>query len=378
MDVTVNGTGSAADPYKVSAAVILDPTPPQGGTNLIGSGPEGLYLECADVRGCFTAGDGITYDQATGEIAAKISGDAGNQTKIGTDGGIFTPAPAATVLQAADTTTLNATVTGTGTASDPYVVSGDVIVAPEQNGVEASPSGLLVAPSSDTGNRLAFGADNRLYVPPDTVGCGLQGDGSAANPLRAKPAAGSAAWAATWSCADSQYSTLKCDPNTGSLWTPPEHYTAADHLYQEHMNPVVSNIGPTGGWAILTPGGNPAVVAFDVPANFLGNQCRQWSYTSHVHASIDVSASSTATFELGYIYQEDGGALQTRPIEGVLTAFGSARRERYAGSVSEAGFGKPASSTLALHYFVAVRVIAGTITINSWTSDATIHTTTQG
>ncbi|MFJ4627188.1 hypothetical protein [Streptomyces sp. NPDC088847] len=378
VDVTITGTGAAGDPYEVAAAVILDPTPPGGGSNLLQDGPDGLFVECADVRGCLSAGDGIDYDTATGEIAAQISGDAGNTTTIGTDGGIYTPTPAATVVQAADTSTLNATVNGTGTAGDPYVVSGDVIVAPEDNGVEATASGLLVAPSADAGNRLAFGADHRLYVPPDVIGCGLQGDGSAGSPLEAFPIAGSQAWSDDWACAAAAHSTLKCDPASGALWTPPEHYTAADHLYQEHMNPVVSNLGPTGGWAFLQPGGNAAVVAFDVPANFLGNDCRQWSYSSHVHASIDISASATATFELGYIYQEDGGALQTRPIEGVLTAFGAARRERYAGSVSESGFNKAASGTLALHYFCAVRVLTGTITINSWTSDATIHTTTQG
>ncbi|PWI15953.1 hypothetical protein DI272_18635 [Streptomyces sp. Act143] len=377
VDLGLTGTGAAGDPYTVTADVIVDPSPPAGGTNLLQSGPDGLFVECADVRGCLSAGDGIDYDPATGVIAADISGDAGNQTTIGSDGGIYTPAAAGTALEAADTTTLDVTVTGTGTAGDPYVVSGDVIVAPEQNGVEASPSGLLVAPSADAGNRLAFGADNRLYVPPDVIGCGLQGDGTAGDPLRAFPIAGSDAWADHWDCTDVDHSTLKCDPNTGALWTPPEHYTAADHIYQEHMNPVVSNIGPTGGWAFLQPGGVAAVVAFDVPANFLGNECRLWSYTSHVHASIDISASSTATFELGYVYQEDGGALQIRPLEGVLTAFGTARRERYAGSVSESGFDRAANSTLALHFFCAVRVIAGTITINSWTSDATIHTTTQ-
>ena len=46
-------------------------------------------------------------------------------------------------------------------------------------------------------------------------------------------------------------------------------------------------------------------------------------------------------------------------------------------SVAESGFNRGAATGLALHYFCAVRVIAGTITINSWTSDATIHTTTQ-
>ena len=382
VDVTVTGTGAAGDPFQVAAAVILDPAPPGGGSNLIEEGPDGLYVECADVRTCFSAGDGATYDPATGEFSARLSADAGNGMTFGADGGLYAPTVggAPSVVTAGDTTTANNTVTGSGAAGDPYVVTTDVIVAPEDNGVEISPSGLLVAPSADAGNRLAFGGDGRLFVPPVPpleTGCGLQGDGTTAAPLAAFPIGGSDAWADHWACDDTTESTLKCDPNTGALWTPPEHYTAADHIYQEHMAPAVNNIGPTGGWSILQPGGVAAVVAFDVPVNFLGNMCRLWSYTSHVHASIDVSASSTATFELGYVYQEDGGALQVRPIEGVLTAFGSARRERYAGSVAESGFNRGAATGLALHYFCAVRVIAGTITINSWTSDATIHTTTQ-
>ncbi|MET8609820.1 hypothetical protein [Streptomyces misionensis] len=307
IDFDLTGTGTAGDPYEITGSVKLDPAPPGGGSNLLQEGPDGLFIECADVRGCFSATGPATYDPATGTFGAKISADAGNQTTIGADGGIYTPAPA-----------------------------------------------------------------------PAEVGCGLVGDGSAASPITANPARGQAKWSDSWTCDAASASTLRCDPATGYLWTPPEHYTAADHIYQEHMQPVVSNVGVTNGWLILQPGGAPAVVAFDVPPNFLGNQCRDWSFTSHVHASIDVSASSTATFELGYVYQIDGGALQIRPIEGVLTAFGSARRERYAGSVSTSGYSIPAGSGVALHYFVAVRVTAGTITLNSWTSDGTIHTTTQG
>jgi hypothetical protein len=357
VDVTVTGTGSAADPYQVAAAVILDPAPPGGGTNLINAGSDGLYLECAQVRTCLVAGTGITYDSATGQISA-----------------------AETALQAGDTTTVDTTVSGTGAAGDPYVVQSDVIVAPEPNGLEATAQGLLVAPSVDVGNQLTMGADGRLFVPPDaplSVGCGLQGDGTAATPLAAFPVAGSQAWADDWACDPALYSTLKCDPGSGALWTPPEHYTAADHLCQEHMNPSIASIGPTGGWVVLQPGGTPAVIAWNVPANFLGNQCRLWSYSSHCHASVDVSISSTATFEVGYIYQEDGGPVQVRPLWGIYTALGAARRERYAGSIAETGFNRAAGSGLTLNMFPAVNVLTGTIGINSWTSDGTIHTTTQ-
>jgi pimeloyl-ACP methyl ester carboxylesterase len=89
VDLTLTGTGTAADPYDVTAAVILDPAPPGGGTNLIQSGPDGLSLECADVRDCISAGDGAGYDPATGVITARPSTDAGNTVSYGTDGGLL-------------------------------------------------------------------------------------------------------------------------------------------------------------------------------------------------------------------------------------------------------------------------------------------------
>ncbi|MFJ6565594.1 hypothetical protein ACIQMV_38295 [Streptomyces sp. NPDC091412] len=383
VDVTVTGTGTAGDPYQVAAAVILDPTPPGGGTNLIGGGLDGLYVECADVRQCFSAGDGAAYDPATGEFSARLSADAGNAMVFGSDGGLYatgggTSTP--TALQSRDTSTVDTTVTGAGTAGDPYVVEADVIVAPEPNGLEATAQGLLVAPSSDTGNRLSMGGDGRLFVPPvppPEVGCGLKGDGTAASPLAANPAAGLDPWASHWSCNATQYSTLRCDPNTGYLWTPPEHYTADDYLYQEHMNPSIASMGPTGGWVALQPGGVVAYVQWAIPANFIGNMCRDWGYSGHVHASIDITANATATFELGYILQVDGTTVGARPIEGVYNAFGASRRERYAGSVSHARYRLGASGARSVVFFPAVNVLAGNIAINSWISDAALHTSTR-
>ncbi|NED84866.1 hypothetical protein G3I76_32815, partial [Streptomyces sp. SID11233] len=67
-----------------------------GGDNLLQEGPDGLFMECEQVRGCLTAGPGITYDEATGEIAA--------------DGAAGAP----TALEAGDTATVDTTVSGTG------------------------------------------------------------------------------------------------------------------------------------------------------------------------------------------------------------------------------------------------------------------------
>jgi hypothetical protein len=377
VDVTVSGTGTAADPYQVGASVILDPAPPGGGTNLLQESPDGLFVECADVRTCFTGGDGIDYDPATGVIAADISGDAGNQTTIGTDGGLFTPAPAATVVQAGDTPTVNATVSGTGTAADPYVVSADAIVAPEPNGLEATANGLLVAPSGDAGNTLAMGADGRLYVPPaplPEVGCGLTGDGTAGAPITVVPKAGQAQWSASWACDAATRSTLKCDPSDGELWTPPEHYSAAESIYVEHfVGGWASPLG-VGGWRIISAGAN---FQFNFPANFLGNDCRQWSYDACVAATWDINYTATAVFELGYIYSWGGGAGITRPLWGLLTAPGTARRERDGGTWHEYGFNMPPGAAHSLVGWPAVRVVAGSLTVNSWITDAAYHTTTQ-
>ncbi|KQW11415.1 hypothetical protein [Streptomyces sp. Root369] len=361
VDVTVTGTGAAGDPYQVAASVILDPTPSGGGSNLLQESPDGLFVECADVRTCFTAGDGIDYDQATGEIAAKISTDAGNQTTFGTDGGIYTPAAAGTALQAADTPTLNATVTGTGTAGDPYVVSGDVIVAPEDNGVEISPSGLLVAPSSDAGNRLAFGTDDRLYVPPTKVGCGLQGDGSAGSPIAAFPIAGDRPWATDWTCDAAANSTLHCDPNTGALWAPPEHSSAAATIQQNH--PLgTPTIGVTG--FILVD--STAFAEGTYTADSL-SACRGVSFSTRFTGHVELTWPANAQWDLGYAVQINGGALAVRQTHSVL-ANGPARHERYSFGLSQAVV-LPPHTGYVVRAYPAIRVLAGTVTINQWITD---------
>ncbi|MEZ0073633.1 hypothetical protein [Planotetraspora sp. GP83] len=92
IDLTLSGSGTTGDPYNVTAVVKLDATPPGGGSNLMHEGPDGLYVECADVRSCLSEGDGIDYDATTGVISARPSTNAGNQLEIGSDGGLMVPA----------------------------------------------------------------------------------------------------------------------------------------------------------------------------------------------------------------------------------------------------------------------------------------------
>jgi hypothetical protein len=91
-NVTVSGSGSPANPYVVSAEV-----------------------PCEDVRGCLSAGPGITYDQGTGTIGAQVSGQSGNNLTVGPDG-LFVPTGAATV-------TAGCGLVGDGSGSAPLRVS---------------------------------------------------------------------------------------------------------------------------------------------------------------------------------------------------------------------------------------------------------------
>ncbi|MFF2612371.1 hypothetical protein [Kitasatospora sp. NPDC058046] len=301
VDLTLTGSGAPGSPYTVSADVRLDPAPP-GGANLLHPGPGGVYATCSDFRGCLSAGNGATYAPTTGQVAARLSVDAGNKVVFGADGGLFVPLPA-----------------------------------------------------------------------PPTVGCGLTGDGSAVAPLTVAPAAGQEAW--PWPCDVAVESTLKCDPNTGKLWTPPEHYSAADHIYVEHFQGGwATPITATGGWAVVSPGANQR---FDVPANFLGNMCRDWSYHVTTAGTWDISYTADATFEVGYALSVNGGGASARPLWGHLTAMGTVRRERASGTVQFAVFNIPASSGASIIVYPAVYVRAGSLTITSWVSDATIHTTTN-
>ncbi|WP_328427915.1 hypothetical protein [Streptomyces sp. NBC_00443] len=254
VNATVGGTGTAADPFEVSADVVLDPAPPGGGANLLEAGPDGLYVECSDVRTCFSAGDGAAYDPVTGEISARVSADAGNTVAFGSDGGLFSAGGgggAPSVVTAGDTPTANNTVTGTGAAGDPYVVTTDVVLDPAPPGgganlLEAGPDGLYVEcadvrtcfsagdgaaydpatgeisarVSADAGNAVTIGGDGGLYAPTgggatvDTA-CGLTGDGSPATPL----AAAVVAW--PYACdVDANAGGVYCD-SAGALRSEP-------------------------------------------------------------------------------------------------------------------------------------------------------------
>ncbi|WP_086778052.1 hypothetical protein [Streptomyces griseus] len=402
VDTTITGTGTAADPIRVSAAVILDPAPPGGGDQLIQSGPDGLSLECADVRGCFSAGDGAAYDEATGVISARPSTDAGNALGFGTDGGLLVPPGGGdtTVVEGGDSETVATAVTGTGTTADPFVVTSSVILDPSPPGggdqlIQSGPNGLSLEcadvrgcfsagdgagydpdtgvitarPSTDAGNALSYGTDGGLLVPPGgaaeplEIGCGLQGEGTTAAPLAAFPIAGGQPWADDWDCDAAANSTLKCDPGSGALWTPPEHTTAALTLQQLH--PMGTPVMPATGTVVIIDDTAWSEGLYE-PDTL--STCRGVSFSTEFTGHVEFEWTEGAIFDLAYAVQIDGGPLASRLMYSELTPSGPAGRRRDTFSTAQATI-LPPHTGYAVRVYPAIRVTTGTVTIHQWITD---------
>lgn len=84
----VTGTGSALAPFTVDA-----------------------LTNCEEVRACLAAGAGLAYNSATGTFSVAVSGAAGNNVTVRSDG-LFVPTGAATI-------TPGCGLTGVGSGSDP-------------------------------------------------------------------------------------------------------------------------------------------------------------------------------------------------------------------------------------------------------------------
>ncbi|MDQ0376482.1 hypothetical protein [Amycolatopsis thermophila] len=191
-DTTVTGTGTAADPFVVTAEVNVS----ADADNQLQAGSDGgLFVppwDCSELAACdldslgnvnapspnegdslvftggqwvpapsgggtgttYVAGDGIEFTSINPggpvTINADLSGQAGNQLSIGPDGGLFVPAPTdTTVVQGQDTASVDVTVTE-GPA-DTFTVSAD--------------TKLSAAP----GNALTINSDG-LFVPAAAAG----------------------------------------------------------------------------------------------------------------------------------------------------------------------------------------------------------------
>jgi hypothetical protein len=407
VDNTVTGAGTAASPYVVTSAVKLEPTPPGGGSNLIKSDANGLYLECAQVRTCFSAGPGATYDPATGVIGAKISTDAGNATVLGSDGGIYSPPGGGTptVLQVGDTNTVDNTLTGAGTAASPYVVTSAVKLEPtppgggsnliksDANGLylecaqvrtcfSAGPgatydpaTGVIGAKiSTDAGNTTVFGTDGGILTPAAAAlvtGCGLSGAGTAASPLVALPVAASREWSTDWSCDAAANSTLHCDPTTGTLWTPPEHTSAAVTIQQNH--PLgTPTIGAGGGYIIVD---STAFSEGTYTADSL-TACRGITFDADFTGHVEATWPAGTTFDLGYAVSINGGAPAVRVLQSKLQAGGVAGHERFSFSISQASVLAPHTG-YSVRVYPAIRVLTGSVTLNQWITDTNLIVVTR-
>lgn len=115
-------------------------------TVVTGSGTSGnpwvvdAHTDCAEARACFAAGNGLSYDSATGTFSAKVSPAAGNTLTVGS-GGLFVPTPTGAV-------TPGCGLTGNGSAASPLRVNTAAwpfACAPEANGsvVACDANGLL-------------------------------------------------------------------------------------------------------------------------------------------------------------------------------------------------------------------------------------------
>ncbi|MGW3971212.1 hypothetical protein ACWEFD_18170 [Streptomyces ardesiacus] len=352
VDVTVSGTGAVGDPYEVSAAVILDPAPPAGGSNLIQAGPDGLYLECAQVRTCLVAGTGVTYDAATGTISATGGGSEPLVTEdstciaftgVGTAGAPLTAAP---ILDPAPGNAL--TCGPNGLMVTPGAVScddvrqclsaGDGIAYDEATGV------IAARPSTDAGNTLSFGTDGGLLVPAAEAletGCGLTGEGTPGAPL----AVATGAW--SYPCvAEDAGTAVVCDAN-GELRGAPEHGTYFEQFTEmrDYANlPVPAGfdvVADTFTWSYTNPDPcrpvtvfleREADVDFDLPAgagaaagqdtdemNYMRNTGTTTILDYHVHGtkvyrhqvSLAPGATANVTFPVT-IGRGSGGATYNR------------------------------------------------------------------
>ncbi|MFJ4627206.1 hypothetical protein [Streptomyces sp. NPDC088847] len=116
--MTVSGSGSPANPFVISSEI-----------------------PCADVRGCLSAGPGITFNTGTGQISAHLSAQAGNNVVVAPDGGLMVPTAGGQVLTGCG-------LTGNGSASSP--VKANTQAWPYACGVDAAAGGVYC----DTQGRL--------------------------------------------------------------------------------------------------------------------------------------------------------------------------------------------------------------------------------
>lgn len=244
-------------------------------------------------------------------------------------------------------------------------------------GTPADPTVVTARPSTDAGNALTFGTDGGLLIPAASVaepletGCGLQGDGTTAAPLTAQTAADQRPWTDDWDCEASEHSTLRCDPDTGALWAPPEHTSAALTLQQLH--PLgTPTLGPTSGFVLVD---ESAWAEGSYLAESL-TTCRGISFSARFTGHAEAEWEAGSTFSLGYAIQIDGGPLAVRVLHSRLQAGGIAGHERWSFGVSQAAV--LASHTgYVVRVYPAIQVLTGSVTLHEWITDTDMTAMTR-
>ena len=223
-DVTVTGSGTAGDPYTVSFTETVTQMVYTPGTQQLTYTNEDGTAQNADLSALLQslqvadtdtvdmnlAGTGTVADPWIVSAEAEISTQAGNTLTTGTDGALYVPASTADGSETIVNGAGDITVTGSGTAGDPYTVSfsettttmvytpgtqvltytneagtaqvadlsalnqaltvtdGDTVdFTLSGAGTTASPWNITaeVEISTQAGNTLTLGADDALYVP---------------------------------------------------------------------------------------------------------------------------------------------------------------------------------------------------------------------
>ncbi|MDX3186201.1 hypothetical protein PV334_33725 [Streptomyces sp. ME02-7008A-1] len=216
--------------------------------------------------------------------------------------------------------------------------------------------------------------DGGLFVPAPAapvVGCGLTADGSAGAPLTVNPIAGQTAWADTWSCADETHSTLKCDPDTGALWTPLEHTSAALTLQQSHPMGTPS-FTATGGYAIVsTTVWSEGTVTADTIS-----LCPGLAFSATFTGAPRGELDGRERLRHRLRGADQRRRLGVRVMHNKLQPGGIAGRERFTFSTAQAAM-LAAHTGYAVRVYPAIQVTAGTVTLQQWITDTHMIVTTR-
>ena len=156
VDHLLVGSGTSYDPYELSSRVKLDPRI----SNLIHESSSGLYVECSEIAGCISlnVADTNTLDlveSGTGTLSNpwSIFGNvkidpSGTNILTATPNGLLVNGAAIAdnlLLQVADTSTVNHTLTGTGATATPWLITSSVKVdSTPGNLIEITSGGLRV------------------------------------------------------------------------------------------------------------------------------------------------------------------------------------------------------------------------------------------